>query len=123
VVCATTLGLRGAKILATSVERRGAEGKRRPAAVLAAGMRKIAAEPEGPATRERARRSKAPRSIRWPGQSKIFAQRLSFVFRVEKAAALELRHAPIFHSSDAKLPRPRFTASSRCAIARFCGAE
>ena len=42
-----------AQILATSVERWGIEGKRRYAAVLAAGMRKVAAEPEGPTTRDR----------------------------------------------------------------------
>jgi toxin ParE1/3/4 len=42
-----------AQILATSAERWGIEGKRRYAAVLAAGMRKVAAEPEGPTTRDR----------------------------------------------------------------------
>jgi toxin ParE1/3/4 len=42
-----------AQILATSVEQWGIEGKRRYASVLAAGMRKVAAEPEGPTTRDR----------------------------------------------------------------------
>jgi toxin ParE1/3/4 len=52
-----------AQILAASVERWGAEGKRRYAAVLAAGMRKIAAEPEGPTTRDRAELSRGIRSF------------------------------------------------------------
>jgi toxin ParE1/3/4 len=42
------------QILATSEERWGADGRRRYAATLAAAMRKVAAEPKGPATRERA---------------------------------------------------------------------
>jgi len=37
-----------AGILSTSAERWGAEGRRRYAAILAAAMRKIAADPEGP---------------------------------------------------------------------------
>lgn len=52
-----------AQILATSVERWGTEGKRRYAAVLAAGMRKVAAEPEGPATRDRMELSRGIRSF------------------------------------------------------------
>ena len=43
-----------AQILATSEERWGADGRRRYATTLAAAMRKVAAEPQGPATRERA---------------------------------------------------------------------
>jgi toxin ParE1/3/4 len=43
-----------ASILATSRRGWGAEGRRRYAALLAAVMRRVAAEPEGPATRERA---------------------------------------------------------------------
>ena len=43
-----------AHILATSSERWGAEGRRRYAAILAAAMRKAAAEPRGQSTRERA---------------------------------------------------------------------
>jgi len=42
-----------AQILATSAERRGPEGRRRYAAFLAAGLRKVAAEAEGPTTRDR----------------------------------------------------------------------
>ncbi len=53
-----------AQILATSAERWGIEGRRRYAAVLAAGMRKVAAEPEGPATRERVELSRGIRSFR-----------------------------------------------------------
>jgi toxin ParE1/3/4 len=43
-----------AQILATSAEQWGLEGRRRYAAILAAGLRKVAAEPEGPTTRDRA---------------------------------------------------------------------
>ena len=42
-----------ANILETSAERWGAEGRQRYAAVLAAAMRQVAAEPEGPLTRRR----------------------------------------------------------------------
>jgi len=42
-----------ARILATSAEQWGLEGRRRYAAILAAGMRKVAAEPDGPTTRDR----------------------------------------------------------------------
>lgn len=42
-----------AQILATSGERWGAEGRSRYAAILAAAMRKVAAEPEGPTSRDR----------------------------------------------------------------------
>ena len=52
-----------AQILATSAERWGTEGKRRYAAVLAAGMRKVAAEPEGSATRGRLELSRGIRSF------------------------------------------------------------
>jgi toxin ParE1/3/4 len=43
-----------ARILTTSAEHWGIEGRRRYAAVIAAGMRKVAAEPDGPTTRDRA---------------------------------------------------------------------
>jgi toxin ParE1/3/4 len=52
-----------AQILATSVERWGIEGNRRCAVVLAAGMRKAAAEPEGPTTRDRVELSRGIRSF------------------------------------------------------------
>src|SRR5262249_3272177 len=52
-----------AHILATSVERWGIQGKRRYAAILAAGMRKVAAEPDGPTTRDRAELSRGIRSF------------------------------------------------------------
>jgi len=52
-----------AQILATSVERWGIEGKRRYAAVLAAGMRKVAAKPQGPTTRDRVELSRGIRSF------------------------------------------------------------
>jgi toxin ParE1/3/4 len=42
-----------ARILATSRERQGAEGRHRCAARLAAALRQVAAEPEGPLTRKR----------------------------------------------------------------------
>jgi toxin ParE1/3/4 len=42
-----------AKILATSAERWGAEGRQRYAAVLAGAMRQVADEPEGPLTKKR----------------------------------------------------------------------
>jgi toxin ParE1/3/4 len=42
-----------ANILSTSAEQWGAEGQQRYAAVLAAAMRQVAAEPEGPLTRKR----------------------------------------------------------------------
>lgn len=42
-----------AHILATSAERWGDEGRRRYAATLAAAMRQVAADPKGPATRDR----------------------------------------------------------------------
>ena len=42
-----------ANVLATSVERWGAEGRQRCAAVLAAAMRQVADEPEGPLTKKR----------------------------------------------------------------------
>ena len=43
-----------AHILATSAERWGAKGQRRYAAVMAAAMRKVAANPEDPVTQDRA---------------------------------------------------------------------
>ena len=43
-----------AHILATSEQRWGPDGRRRYAAILAAAMRKVAAEPQGATTRERA---------------------------------------------------------------------
>jgi toxin ParE1/3/4 len=52
-----------AQILTVSAERWGTEGKRRYAAVLAAGMRKVAAEPHGPTTRDRAELSRGIRSL------------------------------------------------------------
>ena len=42
-----------ANILATSAERWGGEGRQRYAAVLAAAMRQVAAEPDGPLTKKR----------------------------------------------------------------------
>ena len=51
------------QILAVSFHQFGVEGRRRYAAVLAAGMRKVAAEPEGPATRNRADLSRGIRSF------------------------------------------------------------
>jgi len=43
-----------AGILAASAERWGLEGRRRYSALLVAAMRRVAADPEGPATRDRA---------------------------------------------------------------------
>jgi toxin ParE1/3/4 len=52
-----------ARILATSAERWGIEGRRRYAAMLAAAMRKAAADPEGPTTRARAELAPRLRSL------------------------------------------------------------
>ena len=52
-----------ASILSTSAERWGRQGGRRYAAVLAAAMRKIAADPEGPLTRSRDELSSGLRSF------------------------------------------------------------
>jgi len=52
-----------AQILAKSVERWGIEGRRRYAAMLAAGMRKVAAEPQGPTTRDRSELFRGVRSF------------------------------------------------------------
>src|SRR5215470_13688847 len=52
-----------ALILATSKERWGKEGRRRYAAILTAAMRKAAADPKGPATRDRAELSPGIRSL------------------------------------------------------------
>ena len=51
------------RILAASETRWGIEGRRRYAAILAAAMRKVAADPEGPVTRERADLSPHVRSM------------------------------------------------------------
>jgi toxin ParE1/3/4 len=52
-----------ARILATSAERWGIEGRRRYAAMLAVAMRKLAADPEGPTTRARAELAPGLRSL------------------------------------------------------------
>ena len=52
-----------AQILAVSAERWGLEGRRRYAAVLTAAMRKVAAEPDRAATRDRAELSRGVRSF------------------------------------------------------------
>jgi toxin ParE1/3/4 len=52
-----------ARILTTSAEHWGIDGRRRYAAVIAAGMRKVAAEPHGPTTRDRAELSRGMRSF------------------------------------------------------------
>jgi toxin ParE1/3/4 len=52
-----------ARILATSAERWGIESQRHYAAVLAAAMRKIAADAEGPTTRPRAELAAGLRSV------------------------------------------------------------
>jgi toxin ParE1/3/4 len=51
------------QILAISVDRWGIEGKRRYAKVLAAGMRKVAAKPDGPGTQDRTELSLGVRSL------------------------------------------------------------
>jgi toxin ParE1/3/4 len=53
-----------ANILATSAERWGAEGRQRYAAVLAAAMRQIADQPEGPLTKKRPELRSGIRSFR-----------------------------------------------------------
>jgi toxin ParE1/3/4 len=52
-----------AQILAVSVERWEIAGKRRYAEVLAAGMRKVAADPDGPTTRDRTELCRGIRSF------------------------------------------------------------
>jgi toxin ParE1/3/4 len=52
-----------AQIFATSVEYWGEEGKRRYSLLIAAGMRKVAAEPEGRATKARDDLSRGIRSF------------------------------------------------------------
>ncbi len=69
-----------ARILAISAQRWGMEGRRRYAAILAAAIRTVAANPQGPTTRARAELAPGLRS-------------------------LHVRHASI-HNPDAKLRRP-----------------
>jgi toxin ParE1/3/4 len=52
-----------ADILSVSAERWGPEGRRRYAALLAAAMRKVAADPDGATTRDRAELSRSIRSF------------------------------------------------------------
>jgi toxin ParE1/3/4 len=52
-----------AHILATSEERWGTEARRRYEAIIATAMRKVAIDPTGPATRDRAELSKGIRSL------------------------------------------------------------
>jgi toxin ParE1/3/4 len=52
-----------ARILTTSTERWGIEGRRRYEAILAAAMRKVAADPEGPITRDCTKVSRGIRSF------------------------------------------------------------
>jgi toxin ParE1/3/4 len=52
-----------AQILAVSAERWELEGRRRYAGVLTAAMRKVAAEPDGAATRDRVELSRGVRSF------------------------------------------------------------
>jgi toxin ParE1/3/4 len=49
--------------LSASAEQWGTEGRRRYAALLAAAMRKVAADPEGPVTRERTELMPGIRSV------------------------------------------------------------
>ena len=52
-----------ARILVVRTQRWGLEGRRRYAALLAAAMRKVAAKPDGVATRDRAELSRGVRSL------------------------------------------------------------
>ena len=52
-----------AHILATSAERWGTQGRRRYAAIIAAAMRSVAANPEGPVSRDRGELSPGIRSF------------------------------------------------------------
>jgi toxin ParE1/3/4 len=52
-----------AQILDTSTDRWGTDGRRRYEMLLAAAMRKVAADPEGPTTRDRAGLSRGLRSF------------------------------------------------------------
>ncbi|MBX9827010.1 MAG: type II toxin-antitoxin system RelE/ParE family toxin [Xanthobacteraceae bacterium] len=51
------------RILSTSTERWGEQGRRRYAATLTAALHKVAAEPSGPATRDRSELSRGLRSF------------------------------------------------------------
>jgi len=52
-----------ARILTASAENWGIEGRRRYGNILAAAMRKVATEPEGPTTRDRSELSRGVRSF------------------------------------------------------------
>ncbi|MBR0757754.1 type II toxin-antitoxin system RelE/ParE family toxin [Bradyrhizobium jicamae] len=88
-----------AQILVVSAERWGPEGRRRYAAVLAAAMRKVAAEPNGAATRARADLSGAVRSFHLRhagiGSSKIRVRRPVHVlfYRVVRPGLVEIVRA------------------------------
>jgi toxin ParE1/3/4 len=85
-----------AQVLATSAERWGVEGKRRYAAVLAAAMRHVAAEPEGPLTRDRVELSRGLRSFHLrnarPGKAEAQVRRPVHViyYRAARPGLLEV---------------------------------
>ncbi len=83
-----------AQILATSAERWGIEGRRRYAAVLAAGMRKVAAEPEGPTTRDRVELFRGIRSLHLrnarAGDAEAKVRRPVLYYRVVRSGLVEI---------------------------------
>lgn len=81
-----------AQILATSMERWGLEGGRRYAALLAAGMRRVAAEPEGRATRDRTELSRGVRSFhpRHASDAKVKAPVHVLYYRIARPGLVEI---------------------------------
>ena len=110
-----------ANILATSAERWGAEGQRRYAAFLAAAMRQVAAEPDGPLTRKRPDLRSSIRSfhIRYArpsaGGAKVRKPVHVLYYRVAEEGVIEIirvlheRMEPSRHLDElpAKIPRHR----------------
>jgi toxin ParE1/3/4 len=85
-----------AKVLSTSGERWGADGRQRYAAVLAAAIRQVAAEPEGPLSRPRpelraAIRSFHVRHARLPaGVAKVRPPVHVLYYRIDREGIIEI---------------------------------
>jgi toxin ParE1/3/4 len=99
-----------AHILATSASRWGADARRRYGALLAAAMRQVAANPEGPTTRERTDLLPGIRSfhIRHAGRAEAEVGRPVHIlyYRIVRPGLIEIvrvlhdRMDPIRHMSD-----------------------
>jgi toxin ParE1/3/4 len=85
-----------AHILATSAERWGIEGRRRYSAMLSAAMRKVAADPAGRLTRDRAELSPGIRSFHVPyarsegSESKVKNPVHILYYRVVRPGVIEI---------------------------------